>query len=547
MIISFDQNADFYMDIAEGARESGDLRKALRYCGDAVSRDPSPYNLTTLAMLYQDMNRHEYAIEECFSIIDGTKLDDEELSDIYLLLSNSLGRLGHFMQSWYYLSKRTDFDADIEDEEDVKDIFEDLYSKIEENTKGAKLCFSDEIREKQYVKCYRESVNHFVMGDYSGALNCAKPITPDAACYKDTLMLMSKCHVYNSDIDNAKTCWLEVLKLNPEEGAAINGLAFFNLEDKYTRKLIKEFRSDNEEDIKYVISAASLKNMYDIADNLSDRLLTKDAYNPKYHFIKGAVRFNMGDKAGAENIYKDILTVFSNKFPMEYMLNSFKRHRHLSILFEHIPPEIAKRIATSISKEIKAYGFKTAFMSSLAFRQGVQYLLEKNLDAGQCIEVLKELGQWTNSAVIGLLKTVLLKPDVHFEVRRRILVILLHALRKGRIRMVNENIMTGLSLKTPPSYEDYPRELAISYCNAFAFLATVGIPFERAISKLVEKIYLKKLEFASISVLSAAISYYCIADQNVFTVDNIAGIFDTDASMITEAVSDIQEALDDQT
>lgn len=545
MIISFEQNADFYMDIAEVARESGDLGKALRYCGDAVSREPSVYNLTALAMLYQDMNRHEYAIEQCFSILDSGKPDDEELSDIYLLLSNSLGRLGYFMQSWYYLSKRTDFDGEVEDEEDIKDIFEELYSKIEENSKTSKLCFSDELREKQYASCYRESANRYMMGDYSGALEYAKAVAPEASCYKDTLMLMSKCYVYESDIENAKHCWLEALKLNPFEGGAINGLALFNLEEKYTKKLIKNFDSDKEEELRYAISAASLKGMYDIADNLATRLLSKDVYNPKYHFIKGAVRFNMGDKAGAERIFKDILSMFSDKFPVEYMLSSFKRHKRLSVLFEHVPPEIVRRIVTAIKRNIADYGFKTAFMSSLAFRQGALYLLEKSLDAALCVELLGEMQRFANSAVIGLLRTVLLKPDVHFEVRRKILVILLHTLRKGRVRMVNENILTGLSLKTPPSYEDYPRELAIAYCNAYAFLATVGIPFERAVSKLVEKLYLKDIGVFPVSVLSAAISYVCIAEQNVFTVENIAGIFDTDAAPIAKAIVAIQEALDD--
>lgn len=547
MIINFEQNADFYMDIAESARESGDLRKALRYYKDAVQREPSVYNLTALAIAYQDMNRHEYAVEECFAILSTRRLDDEQMSDIYLLLSNSLGRLGHFMQSWYYLSKRADFDEEIEEEEDVKDIFEDIYTKIEESTRPQKLVFSNEIREKQYAKCFRESANRFIVGDYDGALDYAEKILPEAACYKDSLMLIAKCHVFKSEIGKAKQCWLKALEINPNEGEAINGLAVFNLEDKKTKKLIKEFNSMREEDIRYIISAACLKNMFNIAEDFADKLLATDYYNPKYHFIKGAVKYNMGEKTEAENIYKEILSVFNDKFPVEFMMKSFKRHKSISVMFDNIPPELEHRLVNVMAKEMKLYGFKTVFMSSMAFRQGVVYVLEKNLDATLASMLLKEMKLWNNTAVINTLRSVLLKPDVHFEIRRRILVILLHTLRRGKIRIVNENILTVLSLRTPPSYEDYPEELAISYCNAYAFLATVGIPFERRISRIVEKIYLKDLVFSSISVLAAAISYACVEDQNVFTIDNIAGIFDSDSVEIEKAVMAIQEAVDDST
>ncbi len=534
------------MEIAENAREVGDFRKALRYCADAISRDPSAYNLLSLAMLYQDINRHDYAIEECFAMLATNRLDDELLSDLYLILSNSLGKTGHFMQSWYYLSKRADFDEEIEEEEDVKDIFENIYARIEENAKGAKLGFSDEIRDKQYAKCYREASSSFFQGDYDRSLEYAALVKPEASCYKDTLMLMSKCYVYKSDIDSAHSAWLAALKINPNEGGAINGLAVFGIDDKYTRTLINTFESSREEDICYAISAACLKNMYERADTLADILLEKDYYNPKYHFIKGAVRFNMGDKAGAERIYKDILSLYYGKYPVEYMLHAFKRHRNISVMFEHIPLEIAHRVVASIRKEIKAYSFKGAFMSSSAFRQGVAYVLEKNLDAALSGELLREMDLWSNSAVIGQLRTILLKPNVHFEIRRRILVILLHNLRRGKVRIVNENILTSLSLKTPPSYDDYPKQLSTAYCNSFAFLATVGVPFERAISKLVERIYLAGTEFVSVAVLAAAISYICVEDQNVFSIENIAGIFDTSATDTEKAIKAIQEEPDDK-
>lgn len=493
-----------YMELQE-------YQSALTLANNAYSQSPTREILLLLAEIYTKLHNYEMALNCVSAFLYQYNPTPDEVDSLLESAPKSLRATDRIFSCISFLTKFGAADRLPDVSFNVlKDEIDRLMSidDYDEN-----LYFSDDERIDYNQKALREATNYANNGEYQKAIDVISDMYDQETVGRENRKtLLASCYLEIGEKQKAFEIFKDLyLNDKTNSGYLADILCLGDEYKEELKDLLNQFVvTDNSTSLQRAAAVASELGDDEKAFELVNRLYYTNKGNVHYEVMRAFAMWNLGKTEEAKKYFMQVMYANRIYYPVEF----FKGLRYpdrFSLDFIELPKEILKKLYDKVKRGLNDFDEN---IKSPEYRQAFFYVLTSPDDLFDLTSLMSELDNSESREVIPLLKKVISDLTLPKYVQKFALHLIMYKCRKGNIVMNNDGVYVQISLKTPPSYDDFSEELKHEYCYAFSILAEFDEKFGKRLTKVFEKIYLRKYFelFPKAYTLAETVTYMIIME-----------------------------------
>ena len=485
-IITFDNGVKSLSALAEKRREEGDLVGAVSAYRSALAKSPFDYGANAgLAELYGDVDLGIEAINCWFRALSRAE-NDYERARAYNGLGANYYILGKDSLAMNYFGKQleTDNESDFE-YNDVLDNMRDEF--FEEQPERYSVVYDKKKRGREALEKARNLLD---TGRPDEALKKLSDVLPEDEAFPEALEIISFVLLMRGEYQAALDAASRAVDLRGGGllGNCVVCSALFHLERKdeslaIFKKIVNSGVAAETQDYLQVSMVAIEIGQEEAALDYINRILADTPYNVNVLYVRGLIKYNLGDVDGCREDMKTVLTFTENAVArqrlFETRIEGKDRPERFAYDFDLTESEVKFRLDELNKKFLSLQGGHITFAD---IREHCECIVKCRFP--DLFSVGMHMGLAVDAAGMQeYLKEVLLDVTVDDEIKRAVVKEYLSLGLKMPIKLVSGHYYKEFTIE-PIEMNGYAAELFTEVYNALASnLYTVGAAKKVALLK----------------------------------------------------------------
>lgn len=476
-IIRFDNGVKSLSALAEKRREEGDLIGAVSAYRSALAKSPFDYGANAgLAELYGDVDLGIEAINCWFRALSRAE-DDFERARAYNGLGANYYILGKDSLAMNYFGKQ--LETDNESDFEYNDVLDNMREEFFEDPPEQYSVVYD--KKKKGREALEKARNLLDTGRPDEALKKLSEVSPEDDAFSEALEIIAFILLLRGEYQVAYETASRAVSLR--DGGLLGNCALcsalFHLERKEEsleafKKIVSTGMATETQDFLQVSMVAIEIGQEEAALDFINRILEDTPYNLNVLYVRGLIKYNLGDEEGCREDMKTVLTFTENAVArqrlLETRLEKDKRPERFAYEFDLTESEVKFRLDELNKKFLSLKGGHITFAD---IREHCECIVKCRFP--DLFTVGMHMGLAVDAAGMQeYLKEVLLDVTVDDDIKRAVVKEYLSLGLKMPIKLVTGHYYKEFTIE-PIEMNGYAAELFIEVYNALAAsLYTVG-------------------------------------------------------------------------
>ncbi len=525
-ILTFDNSAERYLNIAKQKSEKGDLKGALVFAFNAFNKSPRSLEvLSFIANLYEELGYNDLSNEYWFLYIDVSP--EEKRSLAYEALAKNYFYLEEIYPMGIYIDKlltKLDVCEPI-DKEMISKVFD-----VNELRKRDKYKIAYSSGEGYYKQIVNEGTSFLRRGKPDEAIEKFSLVPPTSKEYKEARESLAIALLLTGDALGALNALREAVKNGVNTLSIYCSLSNMAEEagdkdkaDFYYKKALS-FTPDNEEDALRIGLASVEREDHENVIKIFSRLLREKSFNVEALHYLGLAYLNTGEYSSAARCFSDELIIIPDDlvtkhylFLSEKLLNGEKTDVDLPIgypegLYEREEKRREKLILSLEKTPIKEINAKLKNREIKEILEWGVYNARESI-AQKCVSILV-LSQ--SKIGMSILKRALLTPSLSNKIKAYVVFLFALLGIDKKVSMVVDYSYLSFKVRKPK----FEGEMKEDYNYAYALaLSKVSLLTDNNLDKLafsIVDVYKTLSSFPEENVLREEIAALSIYYSGIF-------------------------------
>lgn len=510
---------------AEEYYQKGAYGDALQEANNAYSIEYNADVLLLLAEIYMEKGCYDLVLICACKVLALGKLDSIKRERLFLLIPRVLIELGQNYASVFYILRNSTEIADVLSkilppdqnleamlDKEMKALLEGGQDEDEET-----LVFADRKREQYNEETMTRAMKLINDGELTDAKYLLMSLYDTGSkTYKESQRFLSYLYATENNLDKAVETLYAEFKKDKRDSEWI--YAVDNMGKQYkplAKQMLEEFVPSEQKDSMYEAIRISCWNEYDeLAYKFASELSSRYPNDIKCSILKIFAKWNFENSIETKNELLKLLYTARAYYPAKYIAR-LRFPKRFDLNFDDLPFELIPKLSRNVLKAVYDYKDGEDYVDLLT---AVIFLVRNVCNdeyslSDRMIYAIEVIG---GQFQLDLYKQITASPKVHMETQKYAIEQLVHRFRKGTFFYNNEGFIMEITLRVPPSYDDFSPKLKEEYQKAFSMMAEFDNTFEKQLSEIFEKAYLKDLiyEFPKSSVFSFIVGYYLVMKKS---------------------------------
>lgn len=520
-IINFSKTFISCYNKAEEYYRKGAYDDALQEANNAYSIEYNADVLLLLAEIYMEKECYDLVMLCSCQVLALGNLDKEKRERLFLLIPRALIELGHNFASVFYvlrnspeiseaLSKIVPQNQTLDGmlEKEIKSLLE---SQDEEEK--SKLVLSERKREEYNEETLNRAVNLISDGELTDAKHLLLSLyETDTKDYREGRRFLAYVYATEGDTDKAVDILYGEFQKDKTYSDWIDSVQ--GMGEKYseqTRKMLEEFLPSERKSSMYeAISIACRCGYDDLAYKYAEMLSSTYPDDIKCGMLRILAKWNCESTSETKRELIQLLYTAKVYYPVKF-IERLRFPDRFDLRFNDFPFELIPKLNRNVLKAVQSYNDGDDYSELLS---AVMFLMRNVCQDNYTLvdHMIDEIQNIGGQFLLDLYKRITTMPKIHPEIQKYAIEELVDRYRKGKFFYNNEGFIMEITLRVPPSYEDFSIRLKDEYCRAFSLISEFDNRFQKHLCEIFEKIYLKDIigEFPRNSKFSMIVVYYYI-------------------------------------
>lgn len=478
---------------------------ALQEANIALSLDYNADVLLLLADIYMEKECYDMVMSCACQVLALGNLDQKKRERLFLLIPKALSEMDEGFASFFYILRNSPDIAEtlakvLPDEESLESIIGREMSSILEEDKNREddnfLVLADEKREKYNEETLGRAMDLVSKGELNGAKFLLKSLYDNGSSnYLEGVRLLSSLYANEGNTDKACKLLYDEFQKNKTNSDLLS--AVYEMGEDY-RLILSEMLNDYvpTDDIDSVLEAISIASACGedyIALNIAEELNDMYFDDAKCNITRILAKWNCNNDPEVKKELMRFLYLMRAYYPAKY-IEKITFPERFDLSFIEFPNELLPKLSRVVQKAINDYvegDDYNELLTAVIFL--IKNLKGKNIKyVDNMIYTIEVFG---GQIMLDMYRRITSTAYIHPEIQKYVIEQLVDKYRRGTFFFNNEGFIMEITLRVPPSYDDFSPREKYEYCKTFSLMAEFDNTFEKQLSEIFEKIYLSNAIF----------------------------------------------------
>ena len=484
-MIEFSKDAQYYHQQASIAADQGRWADALFYYRDSLALSFDADVSLDYAYYLKSLRQYDMALLVALPLTT-YDLDPDQKQEWCDFMAELCHEKLDFAGYIHYMR----LSAALEGKDDSIFDKESLRKTFLEQEEEQALQFSDDAHEAENLNLLRAMLAAYEGGDYTLTEALFARMNPQHEYYPAALYVMAKTLSVVGRTEEAEGYLWPAYEAQGNDPRVIYNLhAALSLTPQRIQEALNKVDTTSASACGIAAILACHYGLHEDALRYASLSYEAEPANHTYGIRLYVALNNLGRYAEAGEHLRRVVNLYRCFYPVSILRLNIRKP--MSLDFAFLPEPMQKRLLSKLKAQTEKDGFCTSLLTDSTFREGVLFLLSVPFNSKRDPQwLLDQLSTCDAPEVVELICQLLVRPNLPAEVRHRLILQLLQRGVHGKISVAIKHFVRAISLKVPPSFDDYSDRLQEAYAYACCDCLYGSQTKTVRIARVAERLYL---------------------------------------------------------